>query len=829
MKLRVLLLAVAGGTACNVRALDGGSASDGVCCLWPIPADCANPCSDPAPRDHFCAKSKTNCASCNATWCTAGPEAANIVKIDVSEPTFTVSDAFISATLDTVELGNAGTVGSHWQDYNFSDPVWQRVARSFAPMYLRVGGTAEDNQSWIGPTASFQRSSSAIPSSNITPELWASLCEAASTAGWQIVYGLNSFDGWSGGPTDFKWSSKNSEAFMKHSQRQGCPVSGWELGDEPDLENSRPSLAPAEDAEHFDALAEVVSAVFYAGGRQNASGNRVRPWIVGPDSSHRSIADGWMQNFLGNMTAPVVDILTYHQYFATAGEPVHPSDFTDPKMMDDFVSLAQAAQHVLEAHRSQRSTFWDMPPSELGQLWIGETANVGGDPWKPQEPWDPKNYHSVAGRFLGVFAFADKLGVAAAHHHSVVLRQQYHYAVRSLDGGGVQVTPLFWLLQTWKKVMGPHVFAVSDSTGRNVRVYAHGTEDTGGMDLTVAIINLGTDVVHVPIELEAANATSSHEVLQLTSYPNASDMSSMEAAMNGKHLQLGSDGSIKFEPRIVPGSTVDAAPHSITFATFKVTSTRPLPPPAPPAPPAPPSGDCTDGASCRLNGVCVAGTCQCDRGWTGSNCERLDLLPIKSTQPGDRSAKAGAIYPSGKNLDSMSSWGGGVFQLDGKWHLIVSEMGGNCGMASWQSNSQLRHATSDRMEGPYLATEPLVLGPYSHNAMPILHNGTVYVWHVGEGAPNLQYITNCTNGTTPCPNDVRGCPGYPPPPAPAHAPSRRSVGDTARKVEGIAMKSKGANGPWETAPITCTDGPNGPGSCPPSISNPSLYIFPNGA
>ena len=42
-------------------------------------------------------------------------------------------------------------------------------------------------------------------------------------------------------------------------------------------------------------------------------------------------------------------------------------------------------------------------------------------------------------------------------------------------------------------------------------------------------------------------------------------------------------------------------------------------------------------------------------------------------------------------------------------------------------------------------------------------------------------------------------------------------------------KSKGANGPWETAPITCTDGPNGPGSCPPSISNPSLYIFPNGA
>ena len=52
----------------------------------------------------------------------------------------------------------------------------------------------------------------------------------------------------------------------------------------------------------------------------------------------------------------------------------------------------------------------------------------------------------------------------------------------------------------------------------------------------------------------------------------------------------------------------------------------------------------------------------------------------------------------------FSSWGGGPpvkSAEDGKYHLFVSELAGQCGMSTWNRMSTSSHAISDSVEGPY--------------------------------------------------------------------------------------------------------------------------------
>ena len=62
----------------------------------------------------------------------------------------------------------------------------------------------------------------------------------------------------------------------------------------------------------------------------------------------------------------------------------------------------------------------------------------------------------------------------------------------------------------------------------------------------------------------------------------------------------------------------------------------------------------------RFQGRCAGGRCSCDTGWTGEQCQRLDLLPA--------SADAGLQDPE------LSSWGGSVLQnkSDGTWHMYAA-------------------------------------------------------------------------------------------------------------------------------------------------------------
>ena len=55
----------------------------------------------------------------------------------------------------------------------------------------------------------------------------------------------------------------------------------------------------------------------------------------------------------------------------------------------------------------------------------------------------------------------------------MVLKQEFADQVLPVPGGGVTVTPEFWLSHIWRVTMGQKVLAVSGDRTGAVRVYAH--------------------------------------------------------------------------------------------------------------------------------------------------------------------------------------------------------------------------------------------------------------------------------------------------------------------------------------------------------------------
>ena len=120
------------------------------------------------------------------------------------------------------------------------------------------------------------------------------------------------------------------------------------------------------------------------------------------------------------------------------------------------------------------------------------------------------------------------------------------------------------------------------------------------------------------------------------------------------------------------------------------------------------AASCATDDDCSLNGVCLKGTCKCDPGWHGNDC---GVLAIKATPLG-----AGFQHPN------TSSWGGSVIKGPTKWHMYLSRMSESCGLTSWATNSEIVHAVSPTMVGPYV---------YSDTVLPrFAHNRTIHFWFI---------------------------------------------------------------------------------------------------
>jgi hypothetical protein len=154
---------------------------------------------------------------------------------------------------------------------------------------------------------------------------------------------------------------------------------------------------------------------------------------------------------------------------------------------------------------------------------------------------------------------------------------------------------------------------------------------------------------------------------------------------------------------------------------------------------------CSSDIDCQLNGACTSsGTCACRPGWTGSDCGQLDFLPAPTTH---------AFY-----RNDSASWGFSILEENGVWYAFLAYMLGNCGLNAWQDNSAIYRAVSVAgPAGPYV-NETMVLPWFGHNPTVSRHpDGSLLIWHIGNGAQQGHFNNNCTNGTTPKP---------PPPPPP---------------------------------------------------------------
>ena len=120
------------------------------------------------------------------------------------------------------------------------------------------------------------------------------------------------------------------------------------------------------------------------------------------------------------------------------------------------------------------------------------------------------------------------------------------------------------------------------------------------------------------------------------------------------------------------------------------------------------SYQCTTDYDCNLNGICNTETncCQCDSGWTASDCGALDILPAKKSNGYNRTS------------ENISSWGSSIFR-DPKdpnlYHAFVAEFSHNCGLPLWSPYSRIIRAESHTgPEGPYQFAD-LVVDVFSHN------------------------------------------------------------------------------------------------------------------
>jgi hypothetical protein len=203
---------------------------------------------------------------------------------------------------------------------------------------------------------------------------------------------------------------------------------------------------------------------------------------------------------------------------------------------------------------------------------------------------------------------------------------------------------------------------------------------------------------------------------------------------------------------------------------------------------------CTVDEDCSLNGVCIGGTpngpaCKCDVPWTGPACAQLVFKP----------APVVGAYGYAPNVSS--TWGGNPVQdANGLWHLYVAEMVDGCGLAYWLTNSQIVHATSETVEGPY-TKKNVALGVWAHSPRMLKvteadGSDAYLLFHVGTGTDA---------------NTSKHCPPNPPDATPPAAALRPDAAATSR-----LHRSSSPDGPFE------------PVAGYPGCSDPAPFQHPNG-
>jgi hypothetical protein len=179
---------------------------------------------------------------------------------------------------------------------------------------------------------------------------------------------------------------------------------------------------------------------------------------------------------------------------------------------------------------------------------------------------------------------------------------------------------------------------------------------------------------------------------------------------------------------------------------------------------------CETDDDCSLNGICVplsesatsglgtiynvTNTCDCDPGWFGDDCGRLDLAPA--------TRGTGYNYTTTKNADDFgsygnSSWCGSIVQDPTEkelFHMFISQFAHGCGLSGWRPSSFIVRAESRTgPQGPYHYADA-VSKPFRHNTYAFYSpaDQKYLLYSIGVDAPEA---TKCQSiSGTQWPNNI---------------------------------------------------------------------------
>jgi heparanase len=417
---------------------------------------------------------------------------------------------------------------------DLSNPRLRKLAAALSPAYVRVSGT------WAN-SAYFQDSDNAAPanapagfSGVLTRQEWKGLIDFSHAVNAEIVTSVATGPG----PRDAQgvWTSEQARELFGYTKSVGGRIAASEFMNEPTFA-AMGGAPKGYDAASYGRDVEVFRSFL----RKTAPDTVfLGPGSVGEGPFAIPMAGGVLKSEdLLRAVGPVFDVFSYHLYAAIsqrcASMGASPQTTAAAALSRDWLSRPEK---IGTFYADLRDKF------EPGKsLWITETADAacGGNPW--------------ASTFLDTFRYLVQHASLAQRGVKVIM----HNTLASSDYGLLDENtfaprPNYWAALLWRRLMGVTVLDPQISPTANLYVYAYCLRNHSG-----------------GVALLAVNADE-HQIHEITLAPaerytlTAKQLQDREVQLNGKTLQLNSDGDVPaFVGQPTRSGRISFAPESITF------------------------------------------------------------------------------------------------------------------------------------------------------------------------------------------------------------------------------------------------------------------------
>jgi heparanase 1 len=418
---------------------------------------------------------------------------------------------------------------------DLANPRLRKLAAALSPAYVRVSGTWANSAYFQDSESAARANAPAGFSGVLTREEWKGVVDFSHAVNAEIVTSVATGPG--SRDAQGVWTSDQARHLFEYTKSAGGRIAASEFMNEPTYA-AMGGAPKGYDAESYGRDV----AVFRTFLRKTAPDTLfLGPGSVGEGPFAMPMGGGVLRSEdLLHAVGPVFDIFSYHLYAAASQR---------------CATMGASSQTTAAAALSQD---WLSRPEKIGAfyadlreklepgkpLWITETADAacGGNPW--------------ASTFLDTFRYLVQHASLAQRGVKVIM----HNTLASSDYGLLDENtfaprPNYWAALLWRRLMGVTVLDPQIASTPNLYAYAHCLRNHPG---GVALLVINTD------EHQIHEITSASEAERYTL--TAKQLQDREVQLNGKTLQLNSDGDVpEFVGQPTRSGRISFAPGSITF------------------------------------------------------------------------------------------------------------------------------------------------------------------------------------------------------------------------------------------------------------------------